>query len=247
MKIQNIPKKCSYKNILFWSIIAIIVTYISHSLAHSQEIVVLFRYDAQLAETFMAKILPISVFAFLIIYAFCVFDKRQALKKTENIKSVVIEKSGISFNHYDVTKNFSITEDELIDLEIIMNIFERIRRITRSRRSSFLFPDPNNKETIIDEIELVFTLSDGQEFKIINSPQVPLDFIYQIFENFNDISKIKHSYNGKGNTKIIEKDINYFIENGTRRLLIDELGYLITPFAIAIIFIVFILVNHFGS
>lgn len=64
-----------------------------------------------------------------------------------------------------------------------------------------------------------------------------MDVIYQIFENFNNIHKIQYSFNGKGDTKKIKEDIEYFYENRNRRLLINELREKLLPVA-TIIFLV---------
>lgn len=238
MIIQNVPKSCSYKNIGFFLILAVGMSYISYASSTSGDVLNFFKNNAQMANLVMAEILPVLFFVLLIIYTVNLVQKRKSLKMPQNIKEVKIEKSGIEFRFYDPFKNFSITEDKLMGLEIVMNIFERRKENRRYHKShSALFSSRYTKETVIDEIALIFTLADNQKFEIVNAPSVPMDVIYQIFENFNNIHKIQYSFNGKGNTKKIEEDIEYFYENRNRRLLINELREKLLPVA-TIIFLV---------
>lgn len=238
MIIQNVPKSCSYKNIGFFLILAVFMSYISYASSTSGDVLNFFNNNAQISDIVMAKILPFLFFATCIVLTVRQIKRREEIKQPQNIKEVKIEKSGIEFRFYDPFKNFSITEDKLMGLEIVMNIFERRKSNTRYHsRHSNLFSSRYTKETVIDEIALIFTLADNQKFEIVNAPSVPMDTIYQIFENFNNIHKIQYSFNGKGDTKKIEEDIEYFYENRNRRLLINELREKLLPVA-TIIFLV---------
>lgn len=247
MIIQNIPKNCSYKNISFLLIAAVVISYISYASSTSGEVLNFFNNNAQIADIVMAKIIPFLAFATFIVLMVAQIKKREEIKRPQNIKEVIIKKSGIEFGYYDSSKNFSITEDKLMGLEIVMNIHERERSSRRYNEChSGLFSSNYGKETVIDEIALIFTLSDNQKFELVNAPSCPMDTIYQIFENFNNIHKIQYSFNGKGSTKEIEEDIEYFYENRTRRLLVNELGNLMVPIVAAVVAIFTIAMLFFG-
>lgn len=248
MIIQNVPKNCSYKNIGFFFIVAVVLSYVSYLSSTSGDVLNFFNNNAQISDIVMAKILPFLFFATCIVLTVRQIKRREEIKQPQNIKEVKIEKSGIEFIFYDASKNFTITEDELLGLEIVMNIFERRKSNTRYHsRHSNLFSSRYTKETVIDEIALIFTLADEQKFEVINAPSVPMDTIYQVFENFNNIHKIQYSFNGKGNTKKIEEDIEYFYQNKTRRLLVDELGQLMLPAVIIVVIIFVVAITIFGS
>lgn len=248
MIIQNVPKNCSYKNIGFFFIVAVVLSYVSYLSSTSGDVLIFFNNNAQISDIVMAKILPFLFFATCIVLTVRQIKRREEIKQPQNIKEVKIEKSGIEFIFYDASKNFTITEDELLGLEIVMNIFERRKSNTRYHsRHSNLFSSRYTKETVIDEIALIFTLADEQKFEVINAPSVPMDTIYQVFENFNNIHKIQYSFNGNGNTKKIEEDIEYFYQNKTRRLLVDELGQLMLPAVIIVVIIFVVAITIFGS
>lgn len=248
MIIQNVPKNCSYKNIGFFFIVAVVLSYVSYLSSTSGDVLNFFNNNAQISDIVMAKILPFLFFATCIVLTVRQIKRREEIKQPQNIKEVKIEKSGIEFIFYDASKNFTITEDELLGLEIVMNIFERRKSNTRYHsRHSNLFSSRYKKETVIDEIALIFTLADEQKFEVINAPLIPMDVIYKIFENFNNIHKIQYSFNGKGNTKKIEEDIEYFYQNKTRRLLVDELGQLMLPAVIIVVIIFVVAITIFGS
>lgn len=248
MIIQNVPKNCSYKNIGFFFIVAVVLSYVSYLSSTSGDVLNFFNNNAQISDIVMAKILPFLFFATCIVLTVRQIKRREEIKQPQNIKEVKIEKSGIEFIFYDASKNFTITEDELLGLEIVMNIFERRKSNTRYHsRHSNLFSSRYKKETVIDEIALIFTLSDEQKFEVINAPLIPMDVIYKIFENFNNIHKIQYSFNGNGNTKKIEEDIEYFYQNKTRRLLVDELGQLMLPAVIIVVIIFVVAITIFGS
>lgn len=248
MIIQNVPKNCSYKNIGFFFIVAVVLSYVSYLSSTSGDVLNFFNNNAQISDIVMAKILPFLFFATCIVLTVRQIKRREEIKQPQNIKEVKIEKSGIEFIFYDASKNFTITEDELLGLEIVMNIFERRKSNTRYHsRHSNLFSSRYTKETVIDEIALIFTLADEQKFEVINAPSVPMDTIYQVFENFNNIHKIQYSFNGNGNTKKIEEDIEYFYQNKTRRLLVDELGQLMLPAVIIVVIIFVVAITIFGS
>lgn len=248
MIIQNVPKNCSYKNIGFFFIVAVVLSYVSYLSSTSGDVLNFFNNNAQISDIVMAKILPFLFFATCIVLTVRQIKRREEIKQPQNIKEVKIEKSGIEFIFYDTSKNFTITEDELLGLEIVMNIFERRKSNTRYHsRHSNLFSSRYTKETVIDEIALIFTLADEQKFEVINAPSVPMDTIYQVFENFNNIHKIQYSFNGNGNTKKIEEDIEYFYQNKTRRLLVDELGQLMLPAVIIVVIIFVVAITIFGS
>lgn len=248
MIIQNVPKNCSYKNIGFFFIVAVVLSYVSYLSSTSGDVLNFFNNNAQISDIVMAKILPFLFFATCIVLTVRQIKRREEIKQPQNIKEVKIEKSGIEFIFYDASKNFTITEDEILGLEIVMNIFERRKSNTRYHsRHSNLFSSRYTKETVIDEIALIFTLADEQKFEVINAPSVPMDTIYQVFENFNNIHKIQYSFNGNGNTKKIEEDIEYFYQNKTRRLLVDELGQLMLPAVIIVVIIFVVAITIFGS
>lgn len=248
MIIQNVPKNCSYKNIGFFFIVAVVLSYVSYLSSTSGDVLNFFNNNAQISDIVMAKILPFLFFATCIVLTVRQIKRREEIKQPQNIKEVKIEKSGIEFIFYDASKNFTITEDELLGLEIVMNIFERRKSNTRYHsRHSNLFSSRYTKETVIDEIALIFTLADEQKFELLNAPSVPMDTIYQVFENFNNIHKIQYSFNGNGNTKKIEEDIEYFYQNKTRRLLVDELGQLMLPAVIIVVIIFVVAITIFGS
>ena len=128
-----------------------------------------------------------------------------------------------------------------------MNIFERRKSKARYHsRHSNLFSSRYTKETVIDEIALIFTLADEQKFEVINAPLIPMDVIYKIFENFNNIHKIQYSFNGKGNTKKIEEDIEYFYQNKTRRLLINELKNILISILTVVFSMLLLTALYFG-
>ena len=247
MIIQNVPKNCSYKNIGFFFIVAVVLSYVSYLSSTSGDVLNFFNNNAQISDIVMAKILPFLFFATCIVLTVRQIKRREEIKQPQNIKEVKIEKSGIEFIFYDASKNFTITEDELLGLEIVMNIFERRKSNTRYHsRHSNLFSSRYTKETVIDEIALIFTLADEQKFEVINAPSVPMDTIYQVFENFNNIHKIQYSFNGKGNTKKIEEDIEYFYQNKTRRLLINELKNILTPILTVVFSMLLLTALYFG-
>lgn len=244
MKLQNVPKNCSYKNINFYFVTAVVASCISY-LSRTNDKIVHFFNNGQTAELVMAKILPALFFALLVIYIFNLIKKRQTLKQPNNIKEVKIEKSGIEFNFYDPSKNFSITEDKLLGLEMIIKVCERL---TENDNQNHLdpFSSKYKKETEIDEIKFIFTLSDEQKFELLNAPLIPMDVIYKIFENFNNIHKIQYSFNGKGKTKKIEEDIEYFYQNKTRRLLINELKNILIPILTIVFSMLLLTALYFG-
>lgn len=247
MIIQNVPKSCSYKNIGFFLILAVFMSYISYASSTSGDVLNFFNNNAQISDIVMAKILPFLFFATCIVLTVRQIKRREEIKQPQNIKEVKIEKSGIEFIFYDASKNFTITEDELLGLEIVMNIFERRKSKTRYHsRHSNLFSSRYKKETVIDEIALIFTLADEQKFEVINAPLIPMDVIYKIFENFNNIHKIQYSFNGKGNTKKIEEDIEYFYQNKTRRLLINELKNILIPILTVVFSMLLLTALYFG-
>ena len=58
MIIQNVPKSCSYKNIGFFFIAAVVLSYVSYFSSTSGDVLNFFNNNAQISDIVMANILP---------------------------------------------------------------------------------------------------------------------------------------------------------------------------------------------
>lgn len=106
MIIQNVPKNCSYKNIGFFLILAVFMSYISYASSTSSDVLNFFNNNAQISDIVMAKILPVLFFVLLIIYIINLVQKRQSLKMPQNIKEVKIEKAELNLDFTTLLKTF---------------------------------------------------------------------------------------------------------------------------------------------